>query len=180
MFDPHALKILEFDEIKKLIARKAHWELGSRKLMALTPMENVDDITDFQHKVRQMEDFLNEGGSLSLSGLSDVSDLVQASVKGVTLAIHDFLAILKNVQITALVKKQLLGRAHFPFIAFCLERIETAPHLERALSQSFDQKGGVLDSASPELKEIRERARSWKRRSIAGSRHFSGSRAPRK
>jgi DNA mismatch repair protein MutS2 len=159
MVDPHALKIIEFDEVKRLISRKTHWEKGNEMLMSLVPLPDIDDILEFQHKVRQVEELLNDGGTISLSGLSDISDVLKASTKGVTLPIPDFLAIHKNIQITAALKKHLNHWAHLPYMAFSLERIDTTPHLEKVLSYTFDSKGEVLDSASPELREIRERVR---------------------
>jgi DNA mismatch repair protein MutS2 len=155
------MKVLEFDEVKELISGKSHGELGRNEVMALAPLGDLEDIEEMQGKVRQVLEILEqEGGSaLPLGDLLDLRPLHDAASKGVTLSVVDFLQILRNIRITAQLKRYLNAWTHLPFIADVAGRLNATPVIERALAQSFDSKGTILDSASPELRVIRDTLR---------------------
>jgi DNA mismatch repair protein MutS2 len=158
MFDHHAMKVLEFDEVKDLIAGKSHGELGRTEVMALHPLGDLEDIDEMQNKVRQVIEITEqEGGSaLPLGDLQDLRLLHEAASKGITLSVVDFLQILKNIRITAQLKRFLNTWTHLPYISEVTGNLNVTPVLERTLGQTFDSKGTILDSASPELRAIRD------------------------
>lgn len=156
MLDLQTIKVLEFEEIKSIIAQKAYSDLGKEEIMALFPFKHHDEIIKMQDKVRQIIRVIEEGGMLPLSGLKNLSKIFYAASKEALLSISDLQDVSRNLQITTQLKKHLKFWDHLPFVSVIIENLVLFPHLQQMLSRSIDKKGFILDSASPELGYIRD------------------------
>ncbi|MDQ7824250.1 MAG: endonuclease MutS2 [Candidatus Eremiobacteraeota bacterium] len=157
MVDGHAQKVLEFSEVKALVSKYAQWEPGSQALLRLEPMDAPDGIYELQNKIRQVLELFEEGYSPEMAGLSDLRDVILASTKDIVLGPQDFICLRRNLAVVTALKKSLLTWAHLPFILKTLQELTLIPPLREALDRTFDDQGLILDSASPELSDIRYR-----------------------
>ncbi len=156
MYDTHALRVLEFEEVKALVARMSHWERGKKEVMALVPQKYTEDIYELQHKIGQVREIIDKEGSLPLQGLIDIEEIINASSKEVALSISDLLRVRTTLSITSQLKRYLIKWSHLPYIGETVDFLTTLPQLERTLMLSFTSEGQVLDSASAALREIRQ------------------------
>lgn len=159
MYDTHALRVLEFEEVKALIARMSHWERGRKEVMALVPLKYTEDIYELQQKIGQVREIIDKEGSLPLQGLIDIEDVINASMKEFALSISDLLQVRTTLSITSQLKRYLIKWSHLPYIGETVDFLTTLPQLERTLTLSFSSEGQVLDSASATLREIRQQIR---------------------
>lgn len=157
--DRHSMRVLEFEDIKELIARKSLSELGRREVQNLYPLEGIEEILELQNRTAQIIQILSEGEEIPLGGLKDLSSILFAASKEAVISPPDFLDVLKCLQITAQVRKILGKWSHLPYPAEASESLTLFPALQSALSQTFDARGRILDSASPRLRDIRESMR---------------------
>jgi len=159
MYDSHALRVLEFEEVKALVARMSHWDRGRSEVMALAPQKYTEDIYEIQQKIGQVREIVEKDGSLPLQGLADIEDIISASAKDFALSIGDLLKVRANLTITSQLKRYLIKWSHLPFIGETVDYLTALPQLERTLTLSFSSDGQVLDSASATLREIRQQIR---------------------
>lgn len=148
-------KILEFDEVKNIITSLCHWSGGRLEINKLEPMSDIHDIYFFQNKIRQIQEILSHNTDIALSGLEDISDIIDKASKGSILSMSDFILVKNNLQIVASFKKTLVPWVQMPFIFETLQAIYVIPHLIQSIEQIFDSAGNIKDRASAQLAGIR-------------------------
>lgn len=155
----HAKKVLEFQEVKEIIARHAHWQWSREKILALEPKDNIEDIYEFQNEIRQLQEIVSSGDTFGLEGIADITGALKASSKHIILDVSDFIAIKNNIEIAASLKKEMLPWSHLPFIHYTGERLAAPAQLREAIGRTFDESSRIRDNASSELAAIRSESR---------------------
>jgi DNA mismatch repair protein MutS2 len=154
--DEHALRVLEFDKVLAHLARLTAFSAGRDLAMALTPSPRYEDVIDRQELLAEAVRLRSFRTPLNLNNAADVRPaLAKASLSGV-LDAQELLAVAATQRVAHQAKAALARvAASLPRLgligASLVERQEVVDEVAKAI----DQRGEILDGASPALAIIR-------------------------
>ncbi len=158
-----ALRALEFDRIRDLLAREALTALGEERALALEPAVEPADVTMRLATTSAAAAMTAAGGSLAVDAPADLPDILagldiedQPLDPPALLGLARFLASVDRIVRSLATADPLLARLAAPAASF---EAETA-----AIAHAIDPGGDVSDRASPLLAEIRETLRRQRAR----------------
>src|SRR2546425_1103412 len=78
----HTLRVLEYEQIKAMLAGYASCELGKRIIAELQPHAGEADVRRALRETSEAQRLLDTGGGIPLGGIHDVRDAVRAAAMG--------------------------------------------------------------------------------------------------
>jgi DNA mismatch repair protein MutS2 len=159
----HALQVLEFDLILKMLAGFAASDLGKQAARSLYPSTNRQWIRQRLAETSEMKTLLQQGVRIPLSGLRDIGKIIQGLGQKQTvfnpeelLDICDTLAASRRLKLffSDLDPQDF---QHLPSFALTLDEFTD---LVNTINRSIDGRQGVLDHASEKLGVIRKHMRT--------------------
>jgi len=165
--EQRVLKTLEYDKIVALLVEKATSIAGKEKAQELLPSSNMDQVRFSQQATTEGATVLRLKGSVPLGGIRDIRGSIQRARLGAMLAPMELMDIASTIFAGRRLKTLLLdvcAENELPIIKTEAERIEGLRELESEIKRCIDENGDVLDSASPELRTIRQEIRQLESR----------------
>jgi DNA mismatch repair protein MutS2 len=162
----HALHVLEFGAIRRLLGRWMSSDLGRSLLPTIAPLIELPLIRLKQRQTSEAKTLLSADTPPSLQQLVDPRPLLnQVAQQGKILEPQELLD-LQFLLATARQTKRFFGRvvAQYPLLAALTEPMLFPESIERRISQVVDPRGEIKDSASPRLQEIRSDLRHTRER----------------
>jgi DNA mismatch repair protein MutS2 len=162
----HALHVLEFGAIRRLLGRWMSSDLGRSLLPTVTPLAELPLIRLKQRQTTEAKNLLLAETPPSLQQLADPRPLLdQVGQQGKILEPPELLD-LQFLLVTARQMKRFVGRLaeHYPLLASLTEPLVFPESIERRIGQVVDPRGDIKDSASPQLHEIRSTMRQTRER----------------
>src|SRR5215831_2900345 len=156
--DPHTLELLEFHKIRDLLAAYAACSLGRELARAIEPMTDAERIRTEITLVSEMSDALGMGQSPPFGGLHDVRLLVRRAAIGSMLSAEQLLEVADTLNCTGNMyryRMRLDGRLQR--LIELLTPIEDLGAVAKTISGCIDGRGHVLDMASRELAQVRQK-----------------------
>ncbi len=153
----HTLKILEYDRLKDILAKRAVSTGGQAAIMALQPLTDLDLIQRKLAETGELRVILDEAGEFPLYRLPDVTDaLGRARAIGSILEIADFIGIGDMCRASRTVQSFLADhREKAPQLTLLNRDLHGFKALEEKIEATIDPAGGIYDHATPELQRIR-------------------------
>ncbi|MCL2064825.1 MAG: endonuclease MutS2 [Candidatus Cloacimonetes bacterium] len=172
---------LEYDKLLLYIKSHCHSQIGIEYLSTFTPSKNKVFIVHRLNLINDIQKIILNEGDIGFYGLSDVNTIF-TEVKSLAFNFDEFKAIIGTVKIAnrVIAENQKINNSenhvkhpdpaqknnpptqdyetYFNFTAALIP----FPALEERFNKIFDDEGNVLDSASTELKNIRQRVRKLK------------------
>lgn len=152
----HALQVLEFDAVRRLLAGHCETSLGATWAEELLPSLAPPDVWRLQAETKEADELLSGLTIPSLGPIRDVRRKVDIASKGSTLegsvlhAIGASLAAMRSLR--TIVQAKSGAWLHLWTRAELLPDLKT---LELKILESVEADGEVLDTASPELGRLR-------------------------
>ncbi|HEX9870595.1 MAG TPA: endonuclease MutS2 [Candidatus Tectomicrobia bacterium] len=162
----HALDVLEFGAIRRLLGRRMSSELGRSLLPTVLPLADLPLIHLKQRQTSEAKALLIQDNPPSLQHLVDPRPLLdQIAQQGKILEPPELLD-LQFLLSTARQTKRFFGRVveQYPLLAELTEPMLFPEAIDRRIGQVVDPRGDVKDSASPRLQEIRSELRNTRQR----------------
>ena len=78
--EEQARETLEFNEVKKIIAKYASWSQSRNLILNIVPFTDIEDIYEVQNKIRQINEIFETGSDISIGGFEDISEFVQLTL----------------------------------------------------------------------------------------------------
>jgi len=157
----HALEVLEFERVLERVARRASSDAGRARIRSLRPGHDPEKIARELERVAAGVRFLDESSNASPGPIPDVRDqLSQLGVEGALLdpvGLHRIGVLLTSSG--ALARDFAACTSGYPELESITARLLERSDLERAIERCVDEEGYVLNTASTELKRIRDRLR---------------------
>lgn len=154
--DTHALRVLEFDAIRKQLAGQTACALGRERAEAMTPSDWLPQAKARLDETTECRTLINAKGNLPLGGVTDIRPLLKAAEIGATLEPHGLLDVMGAAAASRSLKLFLQKMAtDYPIMAERAGGLGQFPSLESEINASIGLNGLVLDSASTELVRIR-------------------------
>ena len=154
--DAKSIQTLELGKILDRLSRFTAFSASTALALGLTPVVELEAARRRQQETTEARRLLTVKPDLTIGGARDVRAAVQAAAIGAVLEAGQVLDV-KNTLIAGRSMQRTLSRLadQFPRLAALGQRIEDAPGLVEAISVTLDERGEVLDSASPQLTVIR-------------------------
>ena len=159
--DTKSLHTLEFDKVLTILAGYTSFSAGTELARTLHPTTDPITAELWQAETQEAMLLLDTHSNITIGGTRDVRRAVDNAEHGFTLPAENLLEIRSTIVAARNLNRQLLKVAdEFPHLAAVAELIEPCTGIVSAISQSIDDRGEVLDSASPKLAKIRQEQRS--------------------
>jgi DNA mismatch repair protein MutS2 len=162
----HALQVLEFDAVRRLLGRCMSSALGRSLLPSVAPVADLPLIHLKQRQTSEAKALLIEDAPPSQQQLVDPRPLLnQVTQQGKILEPQELLD-LQFLLSTARQTKRFFARVveQCPLLAALTEPMLFPELIERRIGQVVDLRGDIRDGASPRLQEIRSALRSTRER----------------
>ncbi|HEX3314490.1 MAG TPA: DNA strand exchange inhibitor protein, partial [Gemmataceae bacterium] len=156
--DAHTLELLEFAKVRELVAGYAYSALGKELARAAEPSTDIAAIRAEIALVGEMLDVLGQGQSPPLSGLSDVRLLARRAAIGAMLAADNLLEVAAALTCTGqMYRFRMRLGDRFTGIMALLAPVEDLGPVAKSIHSCIDSRSHVLDLASSELADVRQR-----------------------
>lgn len=151
-------KKLDLDKIIAKAKRYTLTEVGAKYLINEKPAEDEATAELKINYTYELKILLEEYGELNLVFIDNLTDSIHKSkLEGYTLSPKEIISIGKLLLNSRLIKQTIQHhKLRFPNLYRLIENLYVDKFLERRISETFDDYGEVKDSASPELKRIKE------------------------
>jgi DNA mismatch repair protein MutS2 len=162
----HALHVLEFGAIRRLLGRWMSSDLGRSLLPTVVPLADLSLIRLKQRQTSEAKTLLIADTPPSLQQLVDPRPLLgQVAQQGKILEPQELLD-LQFLLATARQTKRFFARLaeQYPLLAVLTEPMLFPESIERRIGQVVDPRGDIKDSASPRLQEVRTELRHTRER----------------
>lgn len=153
-------KALEYDKIKALLKNYTASQLGTARVDTLTPFYDVDKVRYLQALCSETKCFHQLYGGIPLNGLRDIrGSLKRAAKTGSILDAEELLEVRKVAKIPSDIHRtfEKREREEFPNLFSIVDVLPDFPELVEAIDYCINPEGGLLDRASPELRNIRRK-----------------------
>lgn len=161
MITRETLKRLEFDKILAEVATRVHSEVTRRRLQDSMPLGELEAIRLISGRVAEVRTLAGLGIGLPLAQFEDIRPLLETlRPSGAFLAPQELLLFLPVLRIFSDVSRQFGPRGDIPLLKSIEPRLTPFSDILEPLAASIDADGSIMDSASPQLKEIRRAKRS--------------------
>ncbi|MHC4572615.1 MAG: endonuclease MutS2 [Planctomycetota bacterium] len=157
--DEHTLKVLEFDEVREILASFASSALGKEAATALYPSVDAYWVAGRLAETSEMKGLLERGIRIPLAGLRDIRGLIkQFGRKRTVFEPSELLEISDTLGASGRLKRFFgeLGEAEVTHLRGMGEHLEDFEHIVGEISRCIEGDKTVRDDASEKLKEIRE------------------------
>jgi DNA mismatch repair protein MutS2 len=154
--NPKALHVLEFNKILHRLAEHTSFSAGRELALGTLPTDDIRLARQWLAETSEARRLLGEHSDVHLGGVHDVRPMLPLAERGVVLLAGDLLEI-RSTLLRARGLRGLLTRleARFPNMADIGFRIEPVAHVADQIATVINERGEVLDSASPRLARLR-------------------------
>lgn len=158
--DTKSLHTLEFDKIRRILAGYTSFSAGEELAQQLKPTTDRFVAERWQAETQEAVQLFSSDLNVTIGGARDVRRPADNALRGFVLPADDLLAIRSTIVAARTLSRQLKKvEDRYPSLGEHATLIEDCPGLVTAISQTIDERGEVLDSASPKLAKIRQQQR---------------------
>ena len=160
----HALRVLEYDKIKSIVAAYAASEAGRAAVIELQPAADIQAVKTWLGETREFTRILQSGEKPPLEGILDTRQAfgklgVTGSVLSPSELMHIAITLGAGRRVKSFFQKfEGKGKGALPapqLLCAKAAAIHSLKQIEDAVLDAIDDKAEVKDSASPELRKIR-------------------------
>ena len=171
------LDVLEFSQIRKMLAEHCQFSLSIERAQELGPTNRREIVLYLLDVTSEAVDLLESRPEFSVGGVKDIRERVERAAIGSILSPADLLDVLDTVAAARTLRRSFFrieDRAgRFPQISEFVSFVADMPGLEADLRRSISEHGEILDTASDELASIRRRLRSAQSRAAERIRRYT-------
>jgi len=155
-----AMRVLEYNKIKEMIADMAASELGKDIARALMPSHNISEVKELLQETSEAVKLILKKGSVPLSGLHDIRSSLRKAKIGSSLTAGELLKVADSLR-TARKLKKYMGEGRndetYPILEEMIECISAFKNIEDSIYMAIASEDEISDNASPTLKSIRRK-----------------------
>ena len=156
-----ALKTLEFDKIRAMLAGIAATAGAADMARELTPYENIDFVLRAQKRTGDAKRLADAKGMPSFGGVSDVGEICDRADKGAILTTRELLSAAAVLRTSRSLCDYIRANRTFDTVLDeIFARLMPDKHLEDRIYRSIISEDMIADEASPALADVRRRIRA--------------------
>ncbi|HBZ09369.1 MAG TPA: endonuclease MutS2 [Bacillus bacterium] len=158
------LHTLEFNKILTQLEEYAASELGAERIRKLKPSTSFDEVVLLQKETDEAAHVLRLKGHAPLSGIFNINPHIKRTQIGGMLNPSELVQIGNTIHAGRSMKRfieELIedNGLEIPILSEKVDQIAVMTPLEHDIKNAVDEGGEVMDSASPELRSIRQQKR---------------------
>ncbi|UNK17440.1 endonuclease MutS2 [Paenibacillus sp. N3/727] len=161
--DDKILHTLEYRKILNTLSQYTQTSMGKATTEQLKPSVQLDDVKQLLAATDQAYTVDRLKGSPSFGGITDITDSLKRARIGGTLSPHELLAVANTIMGSRRLKR-FIAQIHedepVEILYNLSDLISEQKSLEDAIKACIDESAEVMDSASPELSQIRRELRN--------------------
>src|SRR5215475_9693178 len=158
IMDAHTLELLEFNKVRELLAGYAASSLGKELCRQAEPATDPDRIRAEIALVSEMVEALAMGQAPPFGGLHDVRLLTRRAAIGSMLTAEQLLQVADTLTCTGnLYRYRMRLSERCQRVIELLTPVEDLGPVAKTITGCIDGRGHVLDMASPELAQVRQK-----------------------
>jgi DNA mismatch repair protein MutS2 len=151
-----AVKTLEFDKVKELVAAKAGTSLGKKYLQNLQVSSDFSVVKKLQEETAEVMSILENGQRMPLGGMFDITAAIKQARLGSVLDAVTLFQVCTTAESFGHMKEFLHTTCEeLPVLAEYGNELQAFPQLVHQLNNAISEKGEVKDSASQKLAGLR-------------------------
>ncbi|MGD6967625.1 endonuclease MutS2 [Rossellomorea vietnamensis] len=158
------LRTLEFNKVKELLSGFAASALGRAKAEALQPSTTLEEVIRIQDETDEAASILRLKGHAPLGGIFDIRPAVKRATIGGMLSPQEFVQVASTIyasrQIRLFMEDLREEEIELPILSEKVSEMTVLTPLEHKIRAVVDENGGILDSASDSLRQIRSQIRA--------------------
>lgn len=161
------LKILEFPKVMYMLETKAQTGLGKELCQNLMPINDLTLVEKLQQETREAMEVLRLKGGFSLGGVRDIRPHLKRLSLGGELTAEQLLEISSTIYGGRNVKRfitKINEENSLPILYSHVEEIKDLKHIEDKINSCISEYGEIVDSASSELRIIRNNIKTLESR----------------
>ena len=160
-----AIKTLEFDKVKNLLADKAATHLGREAIGGLRIATDFETVQHLLQQTRDAVNLLNLGKRMPFGGCVNITQSLKKAEIGSILEPEELLHIASTLSaINAMIAFLQLEKDNLPALYEYRDKLDLFLKLEKQIFAIVDEHGEIKDSASPKLSGLRVSIASAKKR----------------
>ena len=154
--DAHALKILEYDTIRQMVAERTLTPEGLKRAADIAPCNTRSRIERWQRLTSENRWIYDQAEEIPLRGIRPLGDAIARTKLHAILHAEELLAISDVIECSRRVRGFIQQRREqLPSLWEMAELLELCPGVMERIRHCINDDGMVTDSASPELARIR-------------------------
>lgn len=158
--DDKTLKDLEWSTVLKHLARYASSEPGKALCLNLLPANDKEDVEEMLAQTTQAKKLFQQGLTPPMGGIFQIKNFLQKAEIGSSLENKDFIDIGSTLLASKCLKDFMEDKQeHYPAIYELSSLLLDHDRLINEIYRCFDTSGNMQDTASPELKRLRDSMR---------------------
>ncbi|MCI0705863.1 MAG: endonuclease MutS2 [Ignavibacteriae bacterium] len=153
-----ALQKLEFDKVLDRVARLTSSEPGRAQATSAYPLTDITAINEELKRVSEAKELLIAEGTIPIDGVKNISPALQKTrVENHILTAVELLDVASTLKTARVMHGFLTKRKSiYPHLAVFLPRLFYEKVVEYNIENAIDESGSIRDTASKELKRIRQ------------------------
>lgn len=161
-----AFESLGFTELLSLLSTYAQTPVGLKKLLALTPEEDLAKIERSHLEVKECSDYQRETGRIRISEMADPAPLLdRLAIANTYLSAEEMLELQSIISTGNNLRTQFREvETKFPTLASIINQIPNLSALYQRLRNTLLPSGEINEDASPELKRLRREVNNLRNR----------------
>ena len=152
--DERSLEVLDFSQIRERYAGQTHAPRSQARALACEPASDFAVVRRLVGETSEMRILARENG-FSLERIDDVDDAVANAARGVALPARELRAIGDALAAAAAAVRAVREAEGAPLLRATSAPFRALPHVATRITDAIDERGNVLDRASPALARIR-------------------------
>ncbi len=156
--DGHTLELLEFPKVREMLAEYTATSLGVDMARSIEPTRDLEKVRHAIQLVTEMCDAIGAGLTPPFGGIHDIRLNVKRAAIGTMLTAEELLQVADTLIGTgAFYRYRMRLDGRLTNLIETLAPIEDLGPIAKTITGMIDGRGHVVDSASPELTEIRRK-----------------------
>lgn len=159
-----ALKTLEFTKIKEQLVSYATSSIGKEKAKALAPSTNFDEVVRWQEETDEAARVLRRKGHVPLGGIFDIRPHAKRAQIGGMLSPLELMEIASTIRAGRVLNRFFEEMAEqeieTPILTEYIQSLNPLIDLQQEITYAISDHGEVLDSASEQLRMLRNQLRT--------------------
>lgn len=154
--NPKSLILLEFHKVLEKLKAHTTFELSEKLAIKLRPTSSLEKALQLQEQTRQARQLLSLTDEINFRGAVDLQPLADQALHQMTIDAPGMLAIRNSLVLSRDARRSFLDKAQLaPLLAEIAGNLSDGHGLIDLINKTINDRGEVLDSASPALEQIR-------------------------
>ncbi|WP_416144452.1 endonuclease MutS2 [Planococcus koreensis] len=169
MIAERALRTLEFYKIRSEVARYCTSSLGKAHIDGLLPSIEINEVNRLLEEMDEGAAIIRTKGNVPMGGIFDIRMHAKRAQIGGSLSPMELMEVSSTIRASRILRQffesiREEGVISIPHFLAKKEAMPILTQLEHDINMCIDDNGGVLDSASPGLRTIRQQLRAQESR----------------